>query len=71
MSKNTVYRFSREHIKQSDMISGYGAGEELVKKQLKADLKEMYFDGIEKTQPVKRHKPTNRRKLNQKFFGNF
>ena len=48
MSKNTVYKFSREHIKQSDMISGYGAGEELVKKQLKKDLKEMYFDGVEK-----------------------
>ena len=30
------------------MIGGYGAGEELVKKQLKVDLKEMYFDGIEK-----------------------
>lgn len=48
MAKNTVYKFSREHIKQSDMISGYGAGEELVKKQLKKDLKEMYFDGVEK-----------------------
>ena len=48
MSKNAVYRFNREHIKKSDMIGGYGAGEELVKNQLKVDLKEMYFDGIEK-----------------------
>ena len=48
MSKNAVYKFNREHIKKSDMIGGYGAGEELVKKQLKVDLKEMYFDGIEK-----------------------
>ena len=48
MAKNTVYRFNREHIKKSDMIGGYGAGEELVKKQLEVDLKEMYFDGIEK-----------------------
>lgn len=48
MSKNAVYRFNREHIKKSDMIGGYGAGEELVKKQLKVDLKEMYFDGVEK-----------------------
>lgn len=48
MSKNAVYKFNREHIKKSDMIGGYGAGEELVKKQLEVDLKEMYFDGIEK-----------------------
>ena len=41
MSKNAVYKFNREHIKKSDMIGGYGAGEELVKKQLKVDLKEM------------------------------
>ena len=38
-----TYKFNREHIKQSDMIGGYGAGKELVKNQLKEDLKEMYF----------------------------
>ena len=42
-----TYRFNREHIKQSDMIGGYGAGKELVKNQLKEDLKEMYFEGVE------------------------
>ena len=46
MSKNT-YKFSRDHIKKSDMISGYGAGRELVKTQLKNDLKELYFEGAE------------------------
>ena len=46
MSVNT-YKFSRDHIKKSDMISGYGAGRELVRAQLKDDLKELYFDGVE------------------------
>ena len=42
-----TYKFNREHIKKSDMIGGYGAGKELVKNQLKEDLKEMYFEGVE------------------------
>lgn len=42
-----AYRFNRNHIKQSDMISGYGAGKLLVQQQLKDDLKELYFEGIE------------------------
>ena len=41
------YKFNREHIKQSDMIGGYGAGKVLVAKQLREDLKELYFDGVE------------------------
>ena len=41
------YKFNRDHIKQSDMIGGYGAGKVLVAKQLREDLKELYFDGVE------------------------
>ena len=41
------YKFNRDHIKKSDMIGGYGAGRVLVAKQLKEDLKELYFDGVE------------------------
>lgn len=46
MSAN-VYKFSRDHIKKSDMIGGYGAGKQLVAKQLQSDLKDLYFDGVE------------------------
>ena len=46
MSVNT-YKFNREHIKKSDMISGYGAGKERISDQLKKDLKELYFEGVE------------------------
>ena len=42
-----TYKFNREHIKKSDMIGGYGAGKILVANQLKEDLKELYFDGVE------------------------
>lgn len=41
------YKFNRDHIKKSDMIGGYGAGKVLVAKQLKTDLKELYFEGVE------------------------
>ena len=47
MAFKNPYKFNRDHIKKSDMIGGYGAGKVLVAKQLKEDLKELYFDGVE------------------------
>ena len=47
MAFKNPYKFNRDHIKKSDMIGGYGAGRVLVAKQLKEDLKELYFDGVE------------------------
>ena len=46
MSKLSGLKFNRAQIKQSDMISGYGAGREKVTETLKEDLKEYYFDGV-------------------------
>lgn len=37
-------KFDRGQIKKSMMIDGYGAGEKLVREQLKEDLKEMFVD---------------------------
>lgn len=47
MAFKNPYKFNRDHIKKSDMIGGYGAGRVLIAKQLKEDLKELYFDGVE------------------------
>lgn len=46
LSKLSGLKFNRSQIKKSDMIDGYGAGKELVTKQLQEDLKDMYFDGV-------------------------
>jgi DNA-directed RNA polymerase len=47
MSEMSGLKFNRSQIKQSDMISGYGAGVEKIKEQLKEDLKEYYFEGVD------------------------
>jgi hypothetical protein len=44
MSKLTGLKFDRNQIKKSDMISGYGAGKDLVTAKLKEDLKELFSD---------------------------
>ena len=43
-SKDKHIEFTRDHIKQSSMIDGYGAGKDLVKNQLKEDMGELYTD---------------------------
>lgn len=43
-SKDKHIEFTRDHIKQSSMIDGYGAGKELVKKQLKEDMGSLFTD---------------------------
>lgn len=46
MSSISGLKFNRKQIKKSDMIDGYGAGEERITEQLKEDLKEYYYDGV-------------------------
>lgn len=46
MSAISGLKFDRTQIKQSDMISGYGAGRKKVIETLKEDLKDYYFDGV-------------------------
>lgn len=41
---NKHIEFTREHIKKSSMIDGYGAGKELVTAQLKEDMGTLYTD---------------------------
>jgi DNA-directed RNA polymerase len=48
MSEMSGLKFNRNQIKKSDMISGYGSGAKRIKQQLEEDLKEHYFEGVDK-----------------------